>query len=63
MNIRTEQRNNYPPEVENIGFGKWHLRWNIEQVLDEETDEVHYEYNEVTLDHPPTQSEIDQITG
>lgn len=63
MKIRTEQRKEYPPEVEAIGLGKWHVRWNVEQITDEETDETHYEYNEVTLDHEPSQDEIDDITS
>lgn len=65
MEIRKEQRDEYPMAIENIGLGKWHVRWNVQEV-EEETDgetKLHYEYNEVTLDHEPTAKEVQQITA
>lgn len=63
MEIRTEQRGVSPAQVEDIGLGKWHLRWNIVKKNNEDTEEVYYEYNEVTLDHKPTATEIKNITA
>ena len=65
MEIRKEQRNDYPPQVEEIGLGKWHVRWGVEGVVEEESDDMtaHYAYNEVTLDHEPTAEEVTQITA
>jgi hypothetical protein len=65
MKIRKEQRNDYPPTVEEIGLGKWHVRWGVQGHVEEEGDNLtaHYEYNEVTLDHQPSQEEITVITA
>ncbi|PTN08034.1 hypothetical protein C8N47_11174 [Mangrovibacterium marinum] len=65
MEVRTEQRNEQPLQVEQIGLGKWHVRWNIKQVEASESESdnsaKHYEYNEVTLDHEPTAEEVAEI--
>lgn len=68
MEVRTEQRNELPLSVEEIGLGKWHLRWDIREVAPEAGDDneqaaPHYEYNEVTIDHEPTQEEFNQLTA
>lgn len=65
MEIRKEQRNDYPTMVEGIGLGKWHVRWSIQGRVEEDGDDLtaHYEYNEVTLDHQPSQDEITVITA
>jgi hypothetical protein len=67
MEIRKEQRVDYPLLIENIGLGKWHVRWDVRGVIDEQEDEdevsAHYEYNEVTLDHEPGAEEVQQITA
>ncbi len=62
MNIRTERRQEYPPSVENIGLGWWHVRWNIVQKTDEDGVDF-FEYNEVSIDHEPSQTEVNEITG
>lgn len=59
MEIRKEQRGEPPVELEEVGLGKWHLRWNIQKVTDKEGE--HYEYNEVELDHKPNATEIKTI--
>lgn len=64
MKITREQRNEIPRAVENIGLGKWHVRWDfspIEETIEGEK-KIHYEYNEVILDHEPTQEEITEIS-
>lgn len=64
MKITRQQRNEIPREVENIGLGKWHIRWDVapvEETIDGETT-IHYEYNEVIIDHEPTQEEITKIS-
>ena len=68
MEIRTEQRNELPLAIEEIGLGKWHVRWNIREINvagedESQQESSHYEYNEVTLDCEPTQEEFNQITG
>lgn len=60
MEIRKEQRGQAPAELENIGLGKWHVRWNITTVASEEGNES-YLYNEVELDHKPTAAEVKTI--
>lgn len=63
MEIRTEQRGELPAQVEEIGLGKWHLRWNIINKTDKETNISYFEYNEVALGHKPTLSEIKSMTS
>lgn len=65
MEIRIEVRDEYPMSIENIGLGKWHVRWNVREIEEEMEGEIktHYEYNEVTLDHEPTAKEVQQITA
>lgn len=60
MEIRKEQRGESPAELEEIGLGKWHVRWSITNVTDEEGKEL-YLYNEVELDHRPTTAEVRTI--
>ena len=62
MEIRTEQRDEVPVNVEDIGLGAWHLRWNIQEKTTED-ERTYYEYSEVTLDHKPTATEIKNITA
>lgn len=61
MEVRTEKRNEKPVLVENIGLGAWHVRWAVTEKVDEKTEELYYEYKEVTLDHEPTAAEIKAI--
>jgi hypothetical protein len=59
MNIR-QQRNEKPASIEEIGLGKWHFRWDIQEKTDKNEDEsqlIYYDYNEVELDHKPTTAE------
>jgi len=61
MEKRIEQRGTSPLPLEDIGLGYWHVRWNITEKTNPEANEVYFEYNEVTLDHKPTATEIKSI--
>ncbi|HAZ04548.1 MAG: hypothetical protein A2W90_14690 [Bacteroidetes bacterium GWF2_42_66] len=53
-----QQRNEIPPLVEEIGLGKWHFRWDVqEKTRDDESKSKYFDYNEVELDHKPTATE------
>lgn len=57
-----QQRNEIPPTVENIGRGKWHLRWDVqEKQRNDENESIYFDYNEVELDHEPSGSEQIEI--
>lgn len=39
----------------------WQLIWGCQEVQDEESEDVSYEYNEVVFDHKPTLQEIKDV--
>ena len=40
METRIEMRDEYPMSIENIGLGKWHVRWNVHEIEEEIEGEI-----------------------
>lgn len=57
-----QQRNEFPPLIRYIGLGKWHFRWDVKEMQrDDESQSTYFDYNEVELDHEPTEAEQTEI--